>query len=551
MGQPSTPAYPCRPPRPNGRPGGRLLPPSSAPNAPTKDVTNAFTNVLSAAILVGAILAIAVSRNSLSRVPFEDAAMLLRYADNLALGHGFRWNVDEPPVDGATDFGVVALLGMSSRLLGIGPLPLLRALSLLTHAITSLLVYAGVLRATHARLPAFSLGLVVALGPGTLYTESLFATNVFALATTVLWMFARHSLQPTVWRSVILGLLCVACGLLRPEGALFAALLLLALCTERRHPLLMLSLATLVFITLGSAYFTWRWLYFSHPFPTPFYKKGGWELHPESLRAAFQAIAMMAWPATPFLLGLRRPLQTFRLSTILVILGFLAAWIALSNEMNFANRFQYPILSVLLLALADGLPSSSNGRLGRVSHLASVTTILFCVARLTSLPPPHADDGRTTIATRLATVPGAQQRRMATTEAGLLPYLSGWKALDAWGLNEHEIATRGRLERSDLDDFQPDLVMLHRVEGYRHLEPSSFGGRWWSMTNTLESWALERGYRLVGDWGCHPGDTHRYYLAPGSQELEFAFAISHYPWFSGCAARDYNSVGPSPSRPTD
>ena len=42
--------------------------------------------------------------------PFEDAAMLMRYAQNFAGGHGIVWNIGEHPVDGATDF-----LFMASR----------------------------------------------------------------------------------------------------------------------------------------------------------------------------------------------------------------------------------------------------------------------------------------------------------------------------------------------------------------------------------------------------------------------------------------------------
>ena len=36
--------------------------------------------------------------------PFEDAAMLMRYSQHLAGGHGIVWNIGEKPVDGATDF---------------------------------------------------------------------------------------------------------------------------------------------------------------------------------------------------------------------------------------------------------------------------------------------------------------------------------------------------------------------------------------------------------------------------------------------------------------
>src|SRR5271157_1860440 len=42
--------------------------------------------------------------------PYEDAAMLMRYSENLARGHGIVWNVGEKPVDGATDFLVMVLV---------------------------------------------------------------------------------------------------------------------------------------------------------------------------------------------------------------------------------------------------------------------------------------------------------------------------------------------------------------------------------------------------------------------------------------------------------
>ena len=51
--------------------------------------------------------------------PFEDAAMLMRYAQHLAGGHGIVWNISEHPVDGATDFlfMVVSALAPPSRML--------------------------------------------------------------------------------------------------------------------------------------------------------------------------------------------------------------------------------------------------------------------------------------------------------------------------------------------------------------------------------------------------------------------------------------------------
>src|SRR6476619_3450013 len=44
--------------------------------------------------------------------PFEDAAMLMRYAEHLAQGHGIVWNIGEPPVDGGTDFLFMACVAV-------------------------------------------------------------------------------------------------------------------------------------------------------------------------------------------------------------------------------------------------------------------------------------------------------------------------------------------------------------------------------------------------------------------------------------------------------
>jgi len=48
--------------------------------------------------------------------PAEDAAMLMRYARHWAAGEGIVWNVGEPPVDGATDFGFLAVVALLARL---------------------------------------------------------------------------------------------------------------------------------------------------------------------------------------------------------------------------------------------------------------------------------------------------------------------------------------------------------------------------------------------------------------------------------------------------
>lgn len=72
--------------------------------------------------------------------PFEDAAMLMRYAQNLAGGHGIVWNIGEHPVDGATDFLFMAALSLPIKL-GLTGGQSVRGIGFASHILTVLLVY--------------------------------------------------------------------------------------------------------------------------------------------------------------------------------------------------------------------------------------------------------------------------------------------------------------------------------------------------------------------------------------------------------------------------
>jgi len=97
--------------------------------------------------------------------PAEDAAMLMRYAGNLAAGHGFVWNVGEPLVDGATDFLFVIAVGLLHR---FGPSleHAVLALTVGAHFATVALVYAGLRLQGAGAFASASSALYVALGPG-------------------------------------------------------------------------------------------------------------------------------------------------------------------------------------------------------------------------------------------------------------------------------------------------------------------------------------------------------------------------------------------------
>ncbi|HET7142495.1 MAG TPA: hypothetical protein VFI68_00630, partial [Anaerolineales bacterium] len=61
-------------------------------------------DILLTIFLIASTLVYASRFVDFSIPPFEDAAMLMRYSQHLAQGHGVTWNIGEHPVDGATDF---------------------------------------------------------------------------------------------------------------------------------------------------------------------------------------------------------------------------------------------------------------------------------------------------------------------------------------------------------------------------------------------------------------------------------------------------------------
>ena len=110
---------------------------------------------------------------------------------------------------------------------------------------------------------------------------------------------------------------------------------------------------------------------------------------------------------------------------------------------------------------------------------------------------------------------------LATTEAGLLPLYSEWRAVDAWGLNDAWIARSGGVTEDYLDRYHPELIMFHAyfAPGVREAGPGvdtrGLGRPWNEMVATLRRYAESRGYRLAAVYGVNEYETHCYYVRTG------------------------------------
>ena len=480
--------------------------------------------------------------------PEEDAAILMRYARHLAAGHGIVWNVGEAPVDGATDFLFMVLLALVHAA-GLSLEGGARVLDLLAHALTVLVVYAGARRLSGASpTAAFVSAAFVAAGPGLAYAAAGFGAPLFALTVALAWYAAmRAAGEDGHGWTVVFAFLALVMGLARPEGAWLAVFMLLAVMLARGggdSRAVLRSFVT-VFGTLGLAYFPWRWWYFGHPLPNPFYKKGGGVLHWDTLRKSFKNVVdltfpfLLAWPVGLAFSRTRRQ----ALVSLLPVLAFASMWVLLSDETNYMKRFRYPVVPIVMMSwppLLDGLRS----RLARPARAAmTIAGLVVAGAAVVhqhraTAPPSRPRAGLQDMAAMLHAFGGGRYT-LAVTESGLLPLYSEWRALDAWGLNDPWIAHHGGITEQYIDRYRPEVVMFHAY--YNPLEPpgpraetSGLGPAWYRTCRTLQAYAERRGYRLAAVFGREPDHTHSYYVRPGFPDADALFAAIRdldYAWY--------------------
>ena len=516
-------------------------------------------DVAPALLLLAGTAAYAFFAVDLRQHPEEDAAMLLRYAGHVARGYGVVWNVGEAPLDGATDF-LFMLLVAALHWLGLTLEAAAHAVGLAAHAGLVLLAYFAARRLFHARrewamVPAVS----VAAGPGLRYAAAAYGTPLFALLSAAAFAVAAAPAPPAGWRRVegrrawSFGFLALLLGLARPEGVFLGAFVLVGVAAARDgRDLLPWRRAYLgVHLTLGLAYFAWRWLYFGHPLPNPYYKKGSFLLHWHSLHMAARDLWTLAWPfllACALALLLREGARWGRLALVPAGL-FTALWVLVSDETNYFMRFRYPLLPILALgsvpaaraiASAVGRARPDLARLSRLSWPAALAAVAAV-----GLPAHLA--GRSVAPRRMGLYDAAIVLRryaiddytLVTTEAGLLPLYSQWNAVDAWGLNDRHVAETGSIDAAYLDRYHPEVIVMHayfspgvRPDDRRVIE-RALGPRWYAMVRTLQAYAEANDYVLAACFGRNAWDTHYYYVRrgfPRSGEIVAGLRGLDYYW---------------------
>jgi len=291
-------------------------------------------------------------------LPFEDAAMLFRYADNLAGGGGLAWNAGETPglTDGATDLGFVLALSPLIKL-GLGVTEAAIVVNLLGIAGIGALI--GLVSSQVWRTgPRVALIIValVASGPSHRYVLSGFSPPVLGflllLVFTSCALGQRHltRLGSASWFGIA-GVFAGLAGWWRPEGfalALLAAIAALMVVSggERlfngsdRDPS-MQNLAVFLgpFSILVLGWVVFRLSYFDQLLPTSVVMKGSSGLHWGNALFSFQFLSTATLPLIGLLIVAGVPELRNRWLFVALIIGASLVWINGAIPPQWWSRF--------------------------------------------------------------------------------------------------------------------------------------------------------------------------------------------------------------------
>jgi hypothetical protein len=455
----------------------------------------------------------------------EDAFIALRFASNLAHGHGLVWNPGTPPVEGYTDFLWVMLLAGAIKI-GLPPVGFAQALSVAAGAGVIALTY-RIGRTQFAWPPAAAMipALLLAVcGPLATWSSSGMEQTLF----TLLILAAADALA-RFWRdgetrsALLAALAIILAALTRPEGILIALLLFgtsatAALVLDRRR-LGAMALAILVFAVGYGSYFAWRYSRYGYLMPNTYYAKTGGGIY-QILRGGLlaylflmqfalpliPAVLVAAWergrPAWPRLdraaLGEFFERHAFAILAAIICVGYTANNVLVGGDYMAMHRFFVPVLPFMYLLI--GIPIAAlHARIATGANAFGYALLIAFISLGTFFPstplersffasPPqqHGDYRGVQIerwhVARLSAIgrffDGYRRdpsESLATTAIGAIGFHANMQILDIHGLVDTHIAhmppppdmgrRRAGHERQDLPytfSLNPTYVMFSR-----------------------------------------------------------------------------------------
>lgn len=486
------------------------------------------------------LLALLVERRFF--LPAEDAVILWAYSRNLALHGVISYSAGGPPVEGATDFAWMVCVAAAIRC-GLDPFLFTSVVNV--GCLAGLAVY--LLRLAGQRVTVWRVLLIAGAAgctPQIFAAASGFATLPDALLLTAMVFYATRR---SMWKTAAIA--CVFC-LFRPDGVVFALPLLACLLWTSRDRRRDAAQVAGAFALPGMAYFLWRAWYFHELLPLPFFVKANAHrvLHTVVADSVRTSLVFLIFTVLVTAVAWRFALRKRRdpsLVLSLVVVPTLFYW-CMRLDQNVAFRFYFylPVAAAIVLAC-------SGKALGaRVEPVAGTVCLLWLLLlamplrrelrTFLDLQSPQLRD----IAVQLGKIP--QHGILLSSEAGILPYYSGWLSVDPWGLNTPVFAHRF-FQPADVVALAPDLIHMHPDLGdscdVQESWTAPYAERSWkALTRNLAAgaspaqytlWQTSYGseeYRSRKHWAYGQGDVSCWFVRRGTveqQAIEGVLAAHH------------------------
>lgn len=469
----------------------------------------------------------------------DDQMISMRYAENLAAGHGLVWNAGDPPVEGYTNFAWVLYMALY-HWAGV-PKPIISVFIQATGALLILLTLFFVRRIAHrvsggssaaALSSCFLVAFYVPLVNWALQgTEVSILTLVVTMAA---WLALRalESDHPPVGLYFLLG----ASTLVRPDMAILAAGLLTVLAALRsdmaRTHILLGGLVLSGFLASQTAF---RLLYFGDWLPNTYYLKlSGFPILPRLTRGFFVTMlfALRTAPAVlPLVLTgmLARPSREMKLLLAVVAVQLLySVWVGGDSWewWGGSNRFVSIVIPLFFVCVGIALQTIRASKPSRDSQLsrpyvfaafllAHVLVINYAAlatkdganpvsAMLLLTKPKQTSEDASNVRAALAL------RKFTTHEAvvavvwgGAIPYFSERRSIDLLGKTDRRVA-REPMHLPDANNWWTGFYPGHLKWNYTYsigkLQPDVIQAPLWRLgyvpnqarTDTLRGYLRDR-----------------------------------------------------------
>ncbi|MBX7227766.1 MAG: hypothetical protein K1X55_17155 [Chitinophagales bacterium] len=389
-------------------------------------------------------------------IPYEDAAIMFSYAENLAHHGSISYYPGGMPTEGVSD---LLLLFFVAGFLKIGVS--------CSMAVACISFFSAVVSTYFVRKlirPLFLyqeilLIIIFMLLPQMIAAMVGYGTVFFGMwVLGCLYFFENKSFRMG-WMMAFLGLVA------RPiEG--FVPIAIAVVYGMAKVSDAHARRGMIMFMLFAGTFWCWRWWYFGSFMPLPFYVKTQavkfmGVFNKETLYFLYHLMRPFIFSITLSVIGIvylpknwrRMPMTVFVCMILLPLFMYSCA----DRDMNFALRYQYlPYLGLLILVfyLWEKIP---------LIQWLSVLVFFVLVFRQSSDQWLRAREFNWSnmypLASELADIVQGKGA-LATTEAGILPWKLQMKTMDVWGLNTPELSKRN-LQMDDLEQLQPDMIIFH------------------------------------------------------------------------------------------